>query len=345
MSGYIYGGGLSPSASMLTQRSQSSLTSRTSQLIDPAWSNPYLVYWYDNQINGDFYVTAKVDQEGQSSHWDTLAFHAYRGQSTASLHWNAEALDLNSYKGQKILINFDAEIIRPPNQSGGLQVAHNKWHLQKILILPDYRSGMENELSSVAYLESSGSSAAVSSTQALTGTSSSEPFLLTDWRTSSLAKISAGCKFPDQVCWASVKNNPEDKMNESWAVSNSSKGTTQGQVQSSLIGKTSLYIDPAWSNPQLVFWYDDPFPGDLFVSVKLDLNWKTLAHIPLSGRGSKTWQTASVDLSQLKGKHILLSISALLSLPKYALQNNSSAQLNRWHIQNIQLIPNFTGTP
>ena len=38
------------------KHSQSSLTSQASLLIDPTWNNPHLVYWYDNQINGDIYV-------------------------------------------------------------------------------------------------------------------------------------------------------------------------------------------------------------------------------------------------------------------------------------------------
>jgi hypothetical protein len=340
-----YGRSSAPVSSITAERTQSSLTSQASLLIDPAWKDPHLVYWYDNQLNGDFFVTAKVDQAGQASHWDSLAVHSFRGQSTVSLRWNTGALGLNRYKGQKILINFDVELIRPPNMSGDLQVARNKLHLQNILIAPDYHPGFENELSSVAIIEASGTSPSVASSQLLTGTGSSEPILLIDWRTSNLATIPAGCKFPDQSCWASVKNSPEDLVKSSGSVMKASKGTTQRETQSSLIGKTSIYIDPAWTNPQIVFWYDDPFPGDLFVSAKSYLNWKTLAHFPLMGRSPGTWQSGSVDLSQYKGQNILLSISAALSIPKYALQNNKSAIVNRWHIQNIQLIPNFTGTP
>ena len=103
--------------------------------------------------------------------------------------------------------------------------------------------------------------------------------------------------------------------------------TTPLENHSNLVAKSSLFVDPAWSNPQLVFWFDNPFPGDLFVSVKSDLNWHTIARVPLTGQKPGSWQMTSVDLNQLKGKSVLLSISATLRIPKNALQANTSTGL------------------
>jgi hypothetical protein len=320
-----------------SQSSQSSLTSRSSLLVDPAWNNPYLVYWYDNQINGDIYIAAKVDEEAQAAMWETLANHSFTGQSLVNKNWKIDTLDLTKYRGQKIFISFNADIILPPSQNGHLPGAINKWHLQKILILPDYHPGMEKELSSAASARTAETSPAISSTNTLTGTSSTGPIQLTDWSTFNLSVLSTGCKFPDQICWRS------ETQTQYRAVGHKNQAVVQAET--GLISKTSVFIDPGWNNPRLVFWVDDPFPGDLSVLTKADLNWIMLAHFPLTGQGAEDWRSVSVDLSPFKGKTILLNIAATLKIPRTALQNNSSTGANRWHIQNIQLIPNFTGTP
>ena len=180
------------------------MTSRTSLLIEPTWNNPHLVFWYDNQIDGNVNVFAKLDSATQPSFWDTLMSRAYTSQNLSSLRWNVEALDLNRYKGQKIWISINAEIIVAPSQNLHLPFATDKLHLQRILILPDYQPGMENELGSVAYGEPAETSPVISSTQNLTETSTSEPFQLSEWRLGNLAVLSSGCKFPDLICWASV---------------------------------------------------------------------------------------------------------------------------------------------
>ena len=329
----------------VTQTSQSSLTSRASLLINSAWNNPHLVYWYDNQINGVISVLAKVDNETQASIWETLVSHSFTGQSALNQKWYVEAVDLNRYKGQKVLISINAEIKVPPNKFGTLPLAIDKWHLQKILILPDYHPGMEYELGSVASGQTSITSPAISSTQNLTGTGSTDPFLLTEWKLLNLSVLSTGCKFPDLTCWMSSIKRTEDYARSGGILMNARSNKMLVESQSSLISKSSLIIDPTWSNPQLVFWYDDPFPGDLLVTANVDLKWTTLAHFPLSGHGSGVWQTVAIDLSQFKGKNIQLSISAAFKIPKTTLQNNTSAGANRWHIQNIQLFPNFPVTP
>ena len=146
----------------ITQTSQSSLTSQASLLIDPAWNNPHLIYWYDNQINGVIYVLAKVENAAQASIWETLVSHSFTGQNPANQKWNVDALDLNRYKGQMVIISINADITVPPNKFGTLPLAIDKWHLQKILILPDYRPGIENELSSIASGQPSETSPAIS---------------------------------------------------------------------------------------------------------------------------------------------------------------------------------------
>jgi hypothetical protein len=330
---------LGSSKKQISQSSESSLTSRSSFLVDPAWNNPYLVYWYDNQINGDIYITAKVDQGAQAAIWETLANHSFTGQSQANKNWKIDTLDLSKYRGQKIFISLYADIILPPAQNGPLPNAINKWHVQKILILPDYKPGMENELSSVASARIAETSTAISPTNTLTDTGSAGPIQLADWKLVNLSQVSSGCKFSDLICWASIMNPAQDKG----SVASSHSNTTVIENQSSLISQNSLYIDQAWINPQLVFWYDGPFPGDLLVSVKADLNWKMLAHFPISGQNTGTWQAATIDLNPLKGKNILLSIFVTMNIPKSILK--TGAAVNRWHIQNIQLIPEFTGTP
>jgi hypothetical protein len=332
-------------ARSISESSQSSLTSPTSLLIDPTWNNPHLVFWYDNQIDGSVNVFAKLDGETQPSIWETLMSRVYTSENLSSLRWNVEALDLNRYKGHKIWISINAEIIVAPSQNLHLPFTTDKLHLQKILILPDYQPGMEDELGSVAAGTASETSPVISSTQNLTGTSPSEPFQLSDWRLGSLAVKSAGCKFPDLICWESMIQREEAASNPSSVMNGANKRTTPQENHSNLVTRSSLFIDPAWSNPQLVFWFDNPFPGDLFVSVKSDIKWVTIAHIPLTGQNPGNWQTTSIDLSQLKGKTVLISISVTLKIPMNTLQDNTSTGLVRWHIQNIQIIPNFTPTP
>jgi hypothetical protein len=107
--------GVSSNLGPPAQNSQSTLSSKTSLLIDPSWNNPRLVYWYDNQMNGDIYVTVKVDKGLQISIWENLTNYSFKGQSMASAHWQTDALDLSKYKGQKIFIRFEANIIRYHN--------------------------------------------------------------------------------------------------------------------------------------------------------------------------------------------------------------------------------------
>ncbi len=121
----------------VVRTSESSLTSQTSLLIDPAWKNPYLVYLYDNQVNGEISVIVKVDKGSEKSAWETLARYSFRGQSQASVKWAQGSLDLSKYKGQKIIISFYANITLPQSQAGSLPSV-NKWHLQNIQIVPDY---------------------------------------------------------------------------------------------------------------------------------------------------------------------------------------------------------------
>lgn len=108
-----------------TAPTEGTMTTASPAYIDPAWANPALIYWHNFQTKGFGYrVSLQID-----GRWSDV-----RRSDTPTSGWVQEVIDLKSYKGSEININFSSTVVVAfvtPNLSV-------TWYIQDVQIVPDY---------------------------------------------------------------------------------------------------------------------------------------------------------------------------------------------------------------
>ena len=110
----------------------------------------------------------------------------------------------------------------------------------------------------------------------------------------------------------------------------------------SLIGKSSIYIDPDWNNPYLVFWHKYDFLGESMIIVQVDGRQEILKTF-VKGSKSDDWRREILELNRYKGKDILLNFTA--DAEQHAVGGGfwgtNKFVRTEWYLQDIQIIPDY----
>ena len=97
------------------------LTSEDPVLIEESWPRPYLIFLNKRSLRYEARVTLIVDGKPTD----------VRIVPTGSVAWIEDEIDLSSYKGKSVLVQFSCPV--------GMQYI-NAWFIQNIRIVPDYQA-------------------------------------------------------------------------------------------------------------------------------------------------------------------------------------------------------------
>jgi serine/threonine protein kinase len=116
----------------------------------------------------------------------------------------------------------------------------------------------------------------------------------------------------------------------------------------------SLYVDPNWPNPQLVFWhhYNLEVHGTAITIRKADSRrWESLN----SYDGTSGWHQQHLSLEEYKGEHVIIKfyspIGVVYESNRYIYRSGRLVEIitkvvtkedNQWTIQDIQIVPGIT---
>jgi len=96
-----------------------SLISKQPIIIDPVWENPYLVFNHKRKIERSAYLELQLDDK-----WLKV-----RDYTKSRLDWSTEVIDLNQFRGKKMILRYIAEI--------GMD-QRNAWLIQGVQVVPNY---------------------------------------------------------------------------------------------------------------------------------------------------------------------------------------------------------------
>ena len=145
----------------------------------------------------------------------------------------------------------------------------------------------------------------------------STPLILTDWKLFFFNRSSAGCYLEGQDCWVAYDNWTKDR---NW-----------GELDMTMTTRDSIYIDPNWPNPYLVFWhiYDTHYTLDVLAIVdsKREILWHFVGN-------TGNWSLVAAKLEKYKGQSIAIKFNAAGGPSK-------NSPRTEWSVQDIKIIPNY----
>ena len=146
-----------------------------------------------------------------------------------------------------------------------------------------------------------------------------EPLLIVNWDQSSFVPLYSGCEVEDTPCWKTDDNY--DKH--------------QGGLMT-MVSEETIFIDPDWPSPYLVFWHKYDFAREASISVMAGGQWE---YLKLFNKSKNSWTQETLDLSKYKGESIVFQFS--LKGRDYVKwwQNTPKSE---WFIQEVQIIPDYT---
>jgi hypothetical protein len=150
---------------------------------------------------------------------------------------------------------------------------------------------------------------------------SSTPMILTDFKFYYFVQSSTDCRESGDVCWIA---------NDQWT-----KDRNWGEKDMVLTTKGSIFIDPNWKNPYLVFWHIYKTEQSISVVASVDSKKEILWFFTKS---SGSWAKVVADLTKYKGKDIVIQFVGVG-------RNWYGKPKTEWTVQDIQIVPNYTPTP
>ena len=151
------------------------------------------------------------------------------------------------------------------------------------------------------------------------------PLILTDWRLYFFNKVLAGCYLEGQDCWAA---NDSPLHNSRY-----------GGFNLTMTTRESIYIDPSWPNPYLVFWHTYRSDKSLDVVCVVDSRKDILWHYGGSV-GNWKWDQVAVSLSKYIGQNVTIMFDA-------AGRNSGFKRTwprppkTQWRIQDVKIVPDY----
>jgi hypothetical protein len=166
-----------------------------------------------------------------------------------------------------------------------------------------------------------------SSTEAvltLTSVSSLEPIQILEWTMQYWYNPASGCEGV-QPCWITVDDFEK-----------------HGGSDLILSSKQNYLIDPSWPNPYLTFRHKRENPNTVTVEIIID-------GTPIIGqtypKGQKYWSNDAIDLSDYKGKEIIVRFVTPGKQTKGMAGSwgsvGAGSPKTRWYVANIQIIPDY----
>jgi len=145
----------------------------------------------------------------------------------------------------------------------------------------------------------------------------STPLILTDWKLFFFNRSSAGCYLEGQDCWVADDKWTNDR---NWGDDNMTMTTRE-----------SIFIDPNWPNPYLVFWHIYDTDHYLDVIGIVNSQWVIIWHF--TGSVGK-WSLVTADLGKYKGQSITIKFDAVG-------RNWYTKKKTEWSVQDIKIVPNY----
>jgi hypothetical protein len=146
-----------------------------------------------------------------------------------------------------------------------------------------------------------------------------EPMLIVDWDKSSFVPLFSGCEVEDTPCWKT--DDDYDK---------------HGGGTMAMVSEESIFIDPDWPSPYLVFWHKYDFQREASISVLVSDQWE---YLKLYDKTKSLWTQEVLDLRKYKGESIIIQFS--LQGRDYVRWWQSSPK-SEWFVQEVQLIPDYS---
>lgn len=118
---------------VLNFKVKTSLTSELSVYIDPAWLNPYLVFWskHNSEVREPFgYIMVSPEGSVNWEYLDTVA--------SPQNYWQKRYFDLSQFKGDNILVRFYCEPVVTITQMGNLRYLSYSWFIQDVVVDPNF---------------------------------------------------------------------------------------------------------------------------------------------------------------------------------------------------------------
>jgi hypothetical protein len=139
------------------------------------------------------------------------------------------------------------------------------------------------------------------------------PTSITEWDMLYWRPLPSGCHFEDMVCWRLFDDFK----------------TTGGKADAVLTSKNAVYIEENWNSPYLVFWHEPDLRYTAYLNLRVDGTPTTVKDF---SKSSGMWKQAYVDLSQYKGKNVIVQFISIVG----------EKRISYWLIQDVQIVPDFT---
>lgn len=139
------------------------------------------------------------------------------------------------------------------------------------------------------------------------------PISITEWDMLYWRPLPSGCHFDDMVCWRLFDDFK----------------TTGGKADAVLTSKNAVFIEENWNSPYLVFWHEPDLRYTAYLNLRVDGTPITVEDF---SKTSGIWKEAYLDLSQYKGKNVIVQFISIVG----------EKRISYWLIQNVQIVPDFT---
>jgi hypothetical protein len=152
---------------------------------------------------------------------------------------------------------------------------------------------------------------------------SATPVTIRQWKNAYIIQTSNGCHSATS-CWVGA-----------------SDGYSHDII---LLADETVFVDPNWDNPYLVFWHTYKVGDKLSASVaiRVDGSWVQLvSYRP----GFQDWEQVALDLNPYKGKDITLRFSAkdgaAIDIYRSGWHDQAPGPISKWSLEEIQIIPDY----
>jgi hypothetical protein len=146
-----------------------------------------------------------------------------------------------------------------------------------------------------------------------------EPILLLNWDQNYFVPLSTGCQVADSPCWK-ADDDPDKHFG----------GTL------TLVSEDTVFIDPEWPNPYLVFWHKYDFSRSSNVAVMFKGQWE---YLKVYGKGQSGWTHEALELDKYIGDTVLIQFATAGRKP-YVWPHPAEPK-NEWYIQEVQIVPDY----
>ena len=150
-----------------------------------------------------------------------------------------------------------------------------------------------------------------------------EPVILTDWKLGYFYKVTTGCYFEGQDCWIANDSNDRELY----------------EADMTLTTRDTIYIDPSWPNPYMLFWHTYRTDHYIDVFCIVDSLKDLVFHIAFQGWGGEgnarqRWSQVAARLEKYKDQSVTIRF---IAAGRLTLRDTKT----EWRIQDIKIVPDY----